>query len=662
MVDCETIGAYSGIRTMFQTSCRTAVPGTSSLFTSTTCAEVVADICTATTGANANPFSNICSATTHSGQRATFATSCVGATAPLNNGATCPAAVIECANNPFGSTCVLNGTTTVDPAYNAQRTAVLGLCDNSAKIIANVGNRCDDAVEDVACLRDPFQTCSDLSQLNLVAGGNGATHFANLKADRLTYCGTGNNINSQTNICRTTFNSGTAHCLANPFDSPSCDSAVGADGTAQKAYRVAREAHCLSLGGAAAKTNGSINHAGIGSTAVNLCYRATSQKDAVGQICHGHLGSTTDKGRDPFSAFCVAIDDYNGRRKTRLEECAGGAAKTSAQPSETYAVSTVLNCNYARQVTYCANNTTALDGSCGTINTATKWNEIPSGNHAPMAFVNSDAGDTNKFVPNNYTFPSTNFEYVTDVSGTTTVTDAQTASAAVNFGAGTAATKLPSVTGFSARRKAVPAGDAVTTLGQPLTMANGQPKVGGATQNDIDTSVPSTPRIEAGEQRFYATIHEGDVGRPVFNRVDGTATAIWNGQIHWVGNGTAVVDHTGARSNFKMEVDFANRTIEGAVSINATPANPGLGNHLVIDGDYTGAGIITGTTYIRSYTSTYNSVTPNIDANGTDTSPGFLSGIIGHKGAAGVFISEGNTNGYAGGFVVCSTTNAAYCQ
>ncbi|MCA8834221.1 MAG: hypothetical protein K8953_03960, partial [Proteobacteria bacterium] len=135
-VDCEDIPKYLTMRNTFRNSCRDAVAGSSSLFTSSTCSEVVADICTATSGVNANPFSNICSATTHSGQRATFATSCVGATAPLGNGATCPAAVIECANNPFGSTCVLTGTTTVDPASTAQRTAVLGLCDCAEKFIA----------------------------------------------------------------------------------------------------------------------------------------------------------------------------------------------------------------------------------------------------------------------------------------------------------------------------------------------------------------------------------------------------------------------------------------------------------------------------------------------------------------------------------------------
>ena len=655
IVDCETIDKYLTIRNTFRNSCRDALPATTD-YTSTNCAEVITDICTATTGTNANPFSNICSATTHSGQRATFATSCVGATAPLGNGATCPAAVIECANNPFGSTCVLTGTTTVDPAYNAQRTAVLTLCDSAEKIVANVGGRCDDAVDDVRCLKDPINCSGTVSEFTEATVGPG-TYLITLRQNRYEYCNIRDNINAQPAICRTSATP-QSFCIRNPFD-PGCTVTTTGPrlGNDLAKYRRDRLAYCRTLSGADANRYPSNNGGGVGAAhtgnaanSINLCNVADRTEDAAGIICGDRHETTTavtaglGLTRDPFIDFCSELTEYNSARMTRITDCAGF--------SDPGATGTTV-CNWARQVNLCANTDTALNAQCGTLNDLTKWKDGSTGDYDPVELTNLGAGDANEFVTD-ITLDTT-FEYLTLAA--TPAVSSTLVGAAISYGS-----TFPSVTVFSARKKQVLyscSADNDNTLNPSCSTGTD-----GITLTGGEKATVGTEKTPVGEQRFYARINAGNVGRPVFNRVD-SPTATWNGRIQWIGNGTFAGGTD--RSNFQMKVDFAARTIQGAASIAETNV-PGTGNHLVIDGTYTGAGIISGSTSLRDYTAN-----PNLDSNainigatinGSASEPGFVSGIIGHLGAVGAFISstDSNANGYAGGFIVCSAVTNATCR
>ncbi len=665
MVDCETIGAYSGIRTMFQTSCRTAVPGTSSLFTSTTCAEVVADICTATSGANANPFSNICNATTHANARATFATSCVGATAPLSNGATCPAAVIECANNPFGSTCVIHGTTNDDPAYNGQKRVVLDACNTGANIIANLNTRCDDAVEDEPCLRDPANCTTGATVFAPATGDDGGAYLSALLTDRLTYCNTDDNINAQKNICRSA-NSDFAYCTRNPW-SDNCEDDLGAD---PEAFRNTRLAYCR-LRTAAELRNNTLNvvvnfvSGTLDNTDnFNLCFAGSSidadghDQHAVGAICAGTSNVTVNMklnaaSADPFTAVCRAFSRYNDERLTRIVACAG---------FDDPAVTSGTTCNWAQQANLCSNDTSGLDAQCGTLNIPSKWvtsatsGKISDSIAAAIEFTNSQ-GNKNAIISNfgntnaDVTFTEPTLELHTDLTG------------GRSGGRIVGDDDLPNVRFYSARTAAVPGQEALAAIneGDALPGPDGDILTLGdntvAGPDDTRPEVLQRDEIPAGTARFFAGIEvsSGNVGRPFFNRGAADPTATWTGKIDWIGIGDAA-NATAAR-DFSMLVNFGTRTLQGAVSIaEVNPLNTGL--HLVIDANYSAAGIIKGTSgggvTIRRYTANPNDSGINIGAaSASIIIPGTVTGLIGSEGAVGVFVSDDtNPSGYGGGFIV----------
>ena len=650
--NCNSYAAFNPSRNTYATECRKGTTG----FNCVGVEGAIDLICETSTGSAANPFDTTICTTPDAGAKLAYANSCVNqvSTTPLGDGTVCESAVIECANNPFGSTCVLTGTTTVDPAYNAQKRVVLGLCDSAEKIIANVGGRCDDAVDDVPCLKDPINCSGTVSEFTEATGGPG-TYLITLRQNRYEYCNIRDNINAQPAICRTAATA-PSFCIRNPFD-PGCTASGNRLGNDLAGYRATRLAYCRGLSGAEANANNSNNGGGVGAghtsnagASINLCNVSDRTHDAAGIICGDRdpLTTAVDAAlgvtRDPFLDFCSQLTEYDSVRLTRITDCAGF--------SDPGATGTTV-CNWARQVNLCANTDTALNAQCGTLNDLTKWKDGSTGDYDPVELTNLGAGDANEFVTD-ITLDTT-FEYLTLAA--TPAVSASAVGAAISYGS-----TFPSVTVFSARKKQVLYSCSADNDNDRNSSCSTGPN--GITLSDGSTATVGAVKDPAGEQRFYARINTGgNVGRPVFNRNNAAAT--WNGRIQWIGNGTFAGGTD--RSNFQMKVDFAARTIQGAASIAETNV-PGTGNHLVIDGTYTDAGIISGSTSLRDYTAN-----PNLDSNainigatinGSASEPGFVSGIIGHLGAVGAFISstDSNANGYAGGFIVCSAVTNATCR
>ena len=522
---------------------------------------------------------------------------------------------------------------------------VLGLCDSAEKIIANVGGRCDDAVDDVPCLKDPINCSGTVSEFTEATEGPG-TYLITLRQNRYEYCNIRDNINAQPAICRTSATT-QSFCIRNPFDPGCAVTTTGPRlGNDLAKYRRDRLAYCRGLNGAEANANPSNNGGGVGAAhtnnatnSINLCNVSDRTEDAAGIICGDRHETTTavtaglGLTRDPFIDFCSQLTEYDSVRLTRITDCAGFSDRSSTGTTV---------CNWAQQAALCSNNTAntttnRLDAQCGTLNVPSKWATATT----TITFTNS-TGDANAFVENfdsagatPVTFTENTLELHPDLPGRRVIDNI-----------------LPNVRFYSARTAGVNAGAAVTTIGQTLILSTGL-QVGGATQNDIDNNVPSTPAVDAGTARFFAGIEmsSGNVGRPVFNRADSNAT--WTGTIDWLGLGDAA-NLTGSRSGFRLLVNFNARTVQGAVPITSSQVT---GNHLVIDGSYNAAGYISGRAYINDYGSgnPNDTVVPNIGNNAVNTSTdGLLNGLIGSHGAVGVFISNDAdaANGFGGGFIV----------
>ncbi|MGU9962828.1 MAG: hypothetical protein ACNYPD_01845 [Candidatus Halichondribacter symbioticus] len=133
---------------------------------------------------------------------------------------------------------------------------------------------------------------------------------------------------------------------------------------------------------------------------------------------------------------------------------------------------------------------------------------------------------------------------------------------------------------------------------------------------------------------FYAgVLSETDLGAPVGTTFGGQATGRWNGKFGYVAP-------RGGRTDFTLEIDFANSRIEAFVLGRD-------GNHFHVKGSYDVSGAITnGTVDYGAFTA--NTRTPKA----TRTPNGVLTGIIGVEGAVGAFISDvTGSAGYAGGFI-----------
>ncbi|MCA8835281.1 MAG: hypothetical protein K8953_09375, partial [Proteobacteria bacterium] len=593
---------------------------------------VLATVCNASTGEFANPFSAICT-TAYAGMRLAFANLCVGQSSTTalgnGNGAFCPVEVISCANNPFQSACG-------DVAYNAQKTAVLGLCDTDTEIVNDSTGRCANAVANVRCLKDPFGTCegTDLEQLNSVAGGDGAALFTTLKTNRLVTCRVGDFVNTQKSICRTA-HTATAACLRNPFGN--CTTELG--NTNLSDYRTNRLAYCRNSANADQTSISNTNTATISDTDVNLCNAPSTEIDAAGVIC-GSISDSTfafeaglDNMRDPFIAACIQITDYNDRRSNRITNCS-----TAAFDQSTYV------CNYAAQATYCDEST--APAGCLARQAPNVWREsLTTGTFALWGSVDTSKNqlvtDFKRGAP-----PAANL--YTTIGTAVRIDDTDVPNISVTFTSG--------------QKAAVAAGRFVTQtdVDNDTNNATMSVIVGGvpraAVAGDIGVT-PITEAVDAGTQRFYAGIDAtfGNVGAPVFDR--SVNNAVWTGKIHWIGVGNDVNSNTSERV-FKMSVDYDARTIEGAINVD-NDITTGLGRHIVIDGNYTAAGIITGVAYGKEVAGTaYTPDTPNInEIGGVNGSEGIVSGIIGSKAAVGAFFGPDIVPGtvdysFGGGFIV----------
>ena len=652
--NCSTSEPFEPERVAYTATCKAG--STPSQGTCT--GDVITRICTNTIGANADPFNALCNAVTHAEHRLAFANLCDGKTAGMaissTNAATCPQSVITCALNPFAAGC------TDDAAYNGRKTVVLDLCDTGAKIVADTTGRCDTAVGHLACLEDP-DSCTQAARRTQFAQASGSGSTANdradayrtaIRTDRIAYCVQENRINEEQNICRTSSASGLyAICLQNPFSSV-CSATFGGD-SALYAVRRARRDYCGGLNETEILLGDQTNlvtvskDKGTGSEKIiNLCYVAdTSDSDAIGWLCYGTDESNTsgaDKTKDPFTAVCRAFSRYDDRRATRLTECAG--ASSNQYECRGYNAARLL-CNVA---------TNLRPADCPAVQTYTQWNTATT----TSAFSALD-GTTNQFL-------SGLTASAPDFSNNANLEQVEAGRILTIDGA------LPSIRFFSARTPEVIGRTEVIQelvdsddLGNEVTLADGTviPVVDSSHYDMVITEgvTPITP-VDAGATRFYAGIINNtlDVGAPLFDRALSNAT--WTGTIDWIGQGTAL--NTTARTGFNLRVNYSARTIQGAIPIaagtNGGSASEGVtGNHLVINGSYTGAGIISGDTSIRDYTATPNpagaAISIGASINGSETAEaGTLRGIIGHKAAVGVFINNGtnNTNGYGGGFIV----------
>ena len=638
-LDCTDYSLFDATRTRFTESCRDA--GASSDYNPANCNKggVIAAVCETPTGVNANPFSNACTVGSNTNVRKSFAASCVGGTPDVaisvSNLAECPQTVINCANNPF------TPTTCDDAGYDLEKEMVLGLCDTDAEIVSDTTGRCAPALDDVRCLKDPFGTCegTDLAQLNFVAGGDGGALFTTLKTNRQLTCRGGDLVNSQKNICRTA-HTATAACLRNPFGN--CTTELGAGNLSD--YRTNRLAYCRNSANADQTSISNTNTATISDTDVNLCNAPSTEIDAAGVIC-GSISDSTfalvaglDNMRDPFIAACLQITDYNDERSNRITNCS-----TAAFDQTTWA------CDYAAQATYC-DESTAPDG-CLARQAPNVWREsLTTGTFALWRNVDTSK---NQLVTDFKVGPPPAATLYTTISSAVRIEDTAVPNISVTFTSG--------------QKAAVAAGRFVTQtdVDNDTNNATMSVIVGGvpraAVAGDIGVT-PITEAVDAGAQRFYAGIDAtfGNVGAPVFDR--SVNNAVWTGKIHWIGVGDDVNSNTSERV-FKMSVDYDARTIEGAINVDNDITN-GLGRHIVIDGNYTAAGIITGVAYGKEVTGTaYTPDTPNINAiGGTNGSEGSVSGIIGSKAAVGAFIGPDIVPGtvdysFGGGFIVTPPSN-----
>ena len=160
------------------------------------------------------------------------------------------------------------------------------------------------------------------------------------------------------------------------------------------------------------------------------------------------------------------------------------------------------------------------------------------------------------------------------------------------------------------------------------------------------------------QRTFHAGIHPNtNVGRPLplgsyrppgFTQADRTpVVATWRGHAHLFGNkkwnytsGATTVDQSDTvrgGTNFNLSINYSNRNFYSSGAI---------GGFLTLNGYWDERGIMTGTA-------------TNSLANYPD---GTITGLIGRKGAIGVFISnEGareSTYGWTGGFIACPTIKA----
>ncbi|MCA8834239.1 MAG: hypothetical protein K8953_04055, partial [Proteobacteria bacterium] len=162
-----------------------------------------------------------------------------------------------------------------------------------------------------------------------------------------------------------------------------------------------------------------------------------------------------------------------------------------------------------------------------------------------------------------------------------------------------------------------------------------------------------TTRNRANNQpvntQYYAGILSGtDLGAPI-SATGPITTALWDARLEMTILGVLV------ESDFTMEVNFDPNTIETRGGANAV-ALRAIGNDFgfnvtrlgfSINGKFTNAGVLYGTTTLTNTRSR--------------ESVGLLTGLIGEKGAAGVFFTNDNTKDdggtYVGGFVATPITS-----
>ena len=173
----------------------------------------------------------------------------------------------------------------------------------------------------------------------------------------------------------------------------------------------------------------------------------------------------------------------------------------------------------------------------------------------------------------------------------------------------------------------------------------------------VDTSA-----TEPQNRRFYAAIlPTTDLG----GAVDTTGSASWAGSMSYLRNGANITEGigTGAHLNtvnraFTLYVNFDTRIASGYIHINNNNVLTDNAEVLVLDMNYSKAGIVTGRVHLGQGP-LLGDATDGYRLNGDGAGP--ITGIIGNLGAVGVFYHDGAgaSSNLVGGFVACPTTSTA---
>ena len=206
----------------------------------------------------------------------------------------------------------------------------------------------------------------------------------------------------------------------------------------------------------------------------------------------------------------------------------------------------------------------------------------------------------------------------------------------------------------------VPTGDG--SLNATATAGSGEDMVslGGAATDGVAWA---EIRLDNGILNYYAGIFSGtNMGATLVKPATATGAMVdWKGVIQ----GNNILDNLiGSPTPFTLNVDLFNRTLKAYVSVDSDTIFA-----FSIDGVYDAKGLISGEVLRGIYTNsadptTFRATNTAGTQPNTNNHTGILTGLIGAKGAVGVFHSNTLAGAYSGGFLAVPTplvvNNAAW--
>ena len=153
--------------------------------------------------------------------------------------------------------------------------------------------------------------------------------------------------------------------------------------------------------------------------------------------------------------------------------------------------------------------------------------------------------------------------------------------------------------------------------------------------------------VSSATKRYVGLLSTTSLGNPV-SHTDPRAT--WFGRLALI-NASLKGNNVPYNADFALIVNFRDRSISSPdIAIPFALLDDGVADELNISGRYDGHGLIRGTAIYKN----------NGDAGAVTTTSGYLSGLIGERGAIGAFVSitgTGANDAYAGGFVAVPFDN-----